>query len=194
MTYLIPIVSFAFVMSITPWPNNIMLWASGANYGFKRTLPHLLGVNLGFGSLIFLCSLGLGAVFEVVPILQTVLKVVGALYLLYLAYRTATASFQNVAGGQKPLSFLEAASFQYANPKAWVMGLTAVSAFVIPNMHFLGNAALITFVVAIVNLPCIGVWAIFGAMLGRFLTNRKARLVFNFVMAGLLVGTVVLLF
>lgn len=194
MTYLISLASFAFVMSITPGPNNIMLWASGANYGFKRTLPHLLGVNLGFSSLIFLCGLGLGAAFEAVPVLQTILKVVGTLYLLYLAYRIATASFRSGLVEQKPLSFLEAASFQYANPKAWVIGLTAMSAFVIPNMHFIGNAALITFIITVVNLPCISVWAVFGTFIGRFLTNRKTLLLFNFVMAGLLVGTVALLF
>ena len=181
-------------MSITPGPNNIMLWASGANYGFKRTLPHLLGVNIGFGSLIFLCGLGLGAIFEAVPVLQTVLKILGALYLLYLAYRTATASFGSEAKNQKPLSFLEAASFQYANPKAWVMGLTAMSTFAIPSVHFASSAVLITLVVTLVNLPCISTWALFGVIIGRFLTNARTLLLFNFTMAGLLVGTVVLLF
>lgn len=194
MTYLFSVVSFAFVMSITPGPNNIMLWASGANYGFRRTLPALLGVNVGFSSLIFLCGLGLGAIFEAFPVLQNALKVAGALYLLYLAYRTATASFGGEVNDQKPLSFLEAASFQYINPKAWVMGLTATGAFSIPQVHFVVSAALVTLVVTVINLPCISVWAAFGTVIGRFLTGRRARFSFNLVMAALLVGTVALLF
>lgn len=194
MTYLFSVVSFAFVMSITPGPNNIMLWASGANYGFRRTLPALLGVNIGFSSLIFLCGLGLGAVFETYPVLQSVLKVAGGIYLLYLAYRTATASFGGEADDRKPLGFLEAASFQYVNPKAWVMGLTVMSAFSIPQVHFVVSAVLITLVVTVINLPCISVWAAFGTVIGRFLTGRRARFSFNLVMAALLVATVALLF
>lgn len=194
MTYLISVVSFAFVMSITPGPNNIMLWASGANHGFRGTLPALLGVNIGFSSLIFLCGLGLGAVFEAFPVLQLLLKIAGALYLLYLAHRTAIASFGGKATDQKPMSFLEAASFQYVNPKAWVMGLTAMSAFSIPQVHFVVSAALVTLVVTVVNLPCISVWAAFGTVIGGFLTGRRARLFFNLIMAALLVATVALLF
>ena len=102
MVYLLPIISFAFVMSITPGPNNIMLWASGANYGFRRTVPHMLGINLGFGSLVLLCGLGLGVLFEAFPLFQTFLKVAGSLYLLYLAYRIATASFGGAAKVARP--------------------------------------------------------------------------------------------
>ena len=191
MSYLLPIISFAFVMSITPGPNNIMLWASGANYGLRKTLPHLFGVNLGFGSLILLCGLGLGVIFETFPVFQTVLKVIGSLYLLYLAVRIATASSASAAVTNRPQSFWEAVGFQYANPKAWVMALTAMSTFSIPQSSPLINAALITLTVMVINLPCIAVWVVFGTAIGRFLTNPRARLVCNLVMAGLLVGTIV---
>ena len=170
-----------------------MLWASGANFGLKKTLPHMLGVNIGFGSLIFLCGLGLGIIFETFPLFQTFLKILGSIYLLYLAYRIATASFGGEQKVRQPLSFWEAAGFQYVNPKAWVMGLTLMSTFTIPQESFIVNAILITIVVMIFNFPCISVWAVFGTAIGRFLTNRKALLTFNFVMAGLLVGTILLL-
>ena len=194
MTALLPLISFAFVMSITPGPNNILLWASGANYGFRRTLPHLLGVNLGFGSLILLCGLGLGVLFEAFPVFQIVLKIAGSLYLLYLAYRLATASFGNKLSGARPFSFWEAAGFQYANPKAWVMGLTVMSAFALPQLPLVIKALVVTAVVMIVNLPCISAWAVFGNAIGRFLENKRTLQAFNIVMAGLLLATIVLLF
>lgn len=177
-------------MSITPGPNNIMLWASGANYGVRRTLPHILGINLGFGSLVLLCGLGLGALFEAFPTVQTFLKIAGSLYLLYLAYRIATASFGGAASAGRPFTFWEAAGFQYANPKAWVMGLTVMSAFAFTGVPFAVKAVLITLVVMLVNLPCITVWAVFGTAIGRFLTNKRALLSFNLTMAALLVGTI----
>lgn len=194
MVYLLPIISFAFVMSITPGPNNIMLWASGANFGFRRTLPHMLGINLGFGSLVLLCGLGLGVLFESFPAFQTFLKIAGSLYLLYLAYRIATASFGAEAKARQPLSFWEAAGFQYANPKAWVMGLTLMSTFVLPEQPLVLSVLSITLIVMLVNLPCIGVWAVFGTAIGSFLTNKKVLLGFNLLMAALLVATIILLF
>lgn len=193
MTYLLPIVSFAFVMSITPGPNNIMLWASGVNFGLRRTLPHIMGVNIGFGSLIFVCALGLGAVFEAYPAFQAFLKLAGSLYLLYLAYRIATASFERTKQPARPLGFWEAAGFQYANPKAWIMGLTVVSSFAAPQLPFIVIALTITSVVMLINLPCISVWVLFGTAIARFLQNRRALLLFNLSMAGLLIGTIVLL-
>jgi threonine/homoserine/homoserine lactone efflux protein len=193
MSVLLPIVTFAFVMSITPGPNNILLWASGANFGLRRTLPHLLGVNLGFASLLLLSGLGLGAVFEAFPALQLALKIVGSLYLLYLAYRLATASFTGEGESGRPFTFLEAAGFQYANPKAWVFGLTLMRAFARPEGGLLLSVVLVTLVVMVVNLPCIGVWALFGSAIGRFLRHPRALLVFNLTMAGLLVATIVLI-
>ncbi len=185
------LISFAFVMSITPGPNNIMLSASGANYGLRRTIPHMLGVSIGFASLIFFCGLGLGAVFEQFPLIQTILKVVGSLYLLYLAYRIAKASFSDDHEVRKPFTFWEAAAFQYANPKAWVMALTTMSTLSIPHPSFVISAALTTLIVIIVNLPSITVWVLFGQAIGKLLKHKRALIVFNLVMAALLVGTIV---
>lgn len=170
-----------------------MLWASGANFGLKRTLPHMLGINCGFGSLLLLCGLGLGALFEAFPVVQLVLKVIGSVYLLYLAYRLTTASFKANNEDKRPLSFWEAAGFQYANPKAWVIGLTAMSTFALVEQSFALNAVLVTLIVMVVNLPCISVWALFGTAMGRFLSSPRRLRIFNGVMATLLVATVVLI-
>ena len=171
-----------------------MLWASGANYGFKRTIPHMLGINIGFGSLVMLCGLGLGVLFETFPAFQTFLKLAGSLYLLYLAYRIATATFEGKASVPKPFNFWEAAGFQYANPKAWVFGLTLVSAFAVPEQPLILSVLSIALTVMLINFPCISVWAVFGTAIGRFLTNKSVLLWFNLLMAALLVGTIVLLF
>lgn len=192
MITLASLISFGFVMSITPGPNNIMLWASGANFGLRRTLPHMLGINCGFGSLLLLCGLGLGALFEAFPVVQLILKVVGAIYLLYLAYRLTTASFKANSEDKRPLSFWEAAGFQYANPKAWVMGLTAMSTFALIEQSFALNALVITLIFMVINLPCISVWALFGTAMGRFLSSPRRLRIFNGLMATLLVATVVL--
>jgi len=151
----------------------------------------MLGVTLGFASLVFVCGLGLGAIFEQFPVIQNILKVVGSLYLLYLAYRIARASFSDNQNVRKPFTFLEAAAFQYANPKAWVMALTTMSTLSIPNPSFVISAALTTLVVMVINLPSITVWVLFGQAIGQFLKNKRALIIFNLVMAALLVGTIV---
>lgn len=192
MVTLLSLISFGVVMFVTPGPNNIMLWASGANFGLKRTLPHLFGVATGFGSLMLVTALGLGALFERFPIIQTSLKVLGSLYLLYLAYRLTVAKMRDSEQSARPVSFLEAVGFQYANPKVWVIALTAASTFVLVE-SFVLNAVLLALTLMVINLPCISVWAVFGSAMSQFLQNPRRMKVFNGVMAGLLVGTVVLL-
>lgn len=165
-----------------------------AHFATSLRRQPLLGVNLGFGSLILLCGLGLGVLFEAFPLFQTFLKLAGSLYLLYLAYRIATASLGGEARVAQPFNFWEAAGFQYVSPKAWVMALTVMSAFAVPQLSFIAKAFLITLLVMTVNLPCISAWALFGTAIGRFLTNRKVLMGFNFLMAGLLIATILLLF
>ena len=127
---ILALANFVFAASITPGPNNLMLATSGLNFGLTRTIPHMLGVVFGFLLMVFLACLGLGKVFQIVPILQTVLTYLGGAYMLYLAYRIATASgISNGAAKSKPLSFTEAALFQWINPKAWMMAITFSSAF-----------------------------------------------------------------
>ena len=192
MDYL-AIVTFAFVSSITPGPNNLMLWASGMNYGFRRTLPHMIGVNLGFMSLLAASALGHGALIQSVPWISPLLWIVGSLYLTYLAYRVATAGEAKEGTTSKPFTFWEAAAFQYVNPKAWVMGLTAASTFVPASLPLVRSSLLMVGTFGLVNLPSITAWAAGGTAMNRFMTNDKRRRIVNGILGLLLIYTVYLI-
>lgn len=177
---------FAFVTSITPGPNNLMLLASGTRFGWRRSLPHLLGISFGFGVMLLLVGLGLAQAFERAPWLHDTLKWVSLAYLLYLAWKVATAPPPDAAGapGGRPMGFAAAALFQVVNPKAWAMALTAVTAY-----GSLGVAA-VTAVFVLVNLPCCGSWALLGQQMRRWLHRPRALQVFNWGAAGLMVVSV----
>jgi threonine/homoserine/homoserine lactone efflux protein len=182
-----PLALFALVSSITPGPNNIMLASSGLNFGFRRSLPHMLGVNIGFSLMILLVGAGLGAVFHSMPMVYTLLKYGGAAYLLYLAWKIASAGeIQEGKRRARPFTFWQAAAFQWVNPKAWVM-VVGVAATYIPESGFFMNLLVATVVCGIVNLPSIGVWVTFGTALRRFLHQPAAIRAFNIGMALLLV-------
>ncbi len=184
-----PLALFALVSSITPGPNNVMLASSGLNFGFRRSLPHLLGVNLGFTLMIFLVGVGLGSVFQQLPILYTVLKYAGAAYLLYLAWKIAgSGSMEDGVVRGKPFTFLQAAAFQWINPKAWVMAVGVVATYT-PQTSFFANLVIATVVCGIVNLPSISIWVTFGTALRRVLHKPGAVRAFNIVMALLLVAS-----
>ncbi|CAB3657395.1 LysE family translocator [Achromobacter sp. SIMBA_011] len=184
-----PLAMFALVSSITPGPNNVMLAASGLNFGFRRSMPHLLGVNLGFTLMIFLVGVGLGSVFQQVPQLYTVLKYVGAAYLLYLAWKIANSGgMEDGAVSGKPMTFLQAAAFQWVNPKAWVMAVGVIATYT-PQAGFFANLVIATVVCGIVNLPSIGIWVTFGTALRRVLHKPWAIRAFNVSMALLLVAS-----
>ncbi|MCG2598332.1 LysE family translocator [Achromobacter insuavis] len=184
-----PLALFALVSSITPGPNNVMLAASGLNFGFRRSMPHLLGVNLGFTLMIFLVGVGLGSVFQQVPQLYTVLKYVGAAYLLYLAWKIANSGgMEDGAVSGKPMTFLQAAAFQWVNPKAWVMAVGVIATYT-PQAGFFANLVIATVVCGIVNLPSIGIWVTFGTALRRVLHKPWAIRAFNIGMALLLVAS-----
>lgn len=184
------IAAYAFTMSITPGPNNTMLLASGVNFGFRPTLPHIWGINIGFTAMLFAVGLGIGGIFTAIPELHTVLKVVGAAYLLYLAFRIASAKPGNTAGGEKsrPMTLTEAALFQWVNPKAWVIAIGAAATY-IPQEGYLWNLVIASLIVAIVNFPCITIWATAGVMLRRFLDDPRTLRIFNVSMAVLLVAS-----
>jgi threonine/homoserine/homoserine lactone efflux protein len=182
---------FALVTSITPGPNNIMLLASGANFGFRRTIPHVMGVNLGFTFLILLTGVGLIQLFDLFPILHTILKVFSAGYLTYLALkiaRSGPASNTSESTGQ-PLTFTQAALFQWVNPKAWTMALSAISLYSTETATL--NVLLITFIFTLVNLPCVCAWTVLGQQFSRVMTNSFRVKLFNITMAILLLGTLV---
>ncbi|MBU6373135.1 MAG: LysE family translocator [Alphaproteobacteria bacterium] len=192
---ILALAGFAFVSSITPGPNNLMLMTSGANFGFARTIPHLLGVSIGFTAMIVIVGAGLAQAFSAVPELHTVLKVVSAAYLLYLAWKIAKAPPPNAEGAARatPLTFLQAAAFQWVNPKAWTMALTALSVYApttdagIPVMTLL----IIAVVFGAINLPSVGVWTAIGTQLRRVLSSPGSFRVFNGVMAALLVASLI---
>jgi threonine/homoserine/homoserine lactone efflux protein len=181
---------FAFVSSITPGPNNLMLMTSGTNFGFRRTLPHLLGVAIGFVLMLLVVGAGVGAAFQAIPGASLALKGASAAYLLYLAYRIAVAGPPSTEGrpGARPLTFLQAAAFQWVNPKAWTMALTAVAVYV-PGENGALGLPVVAVVFGAVNLPCVGLWALAGVQLRRLLDRPQALRAFNIAAAFLLVAS-----
>lgn len=190
MTYdiLSALIAFAFVSSATPGPNNLMLMASGANYGFRRSIPHMLGISIGFMVMIFMVGAGLAELFHRFPLLYTVLKSVSVLYLAYLAWKIATAApIRDTGGKGRPMTFLQAAGFQWVNPKAWAMALTAVTVYS-PETS-LPAIGLVAFVFAVVNLPSVTLWTVMGQQMARLLSNARRLRLFNWTMAGLLIAS-----
>jgi threonine/homoserine/homoserine lactone efflux protein len=183
METLLPLALFAFVSSITPGPNNIMITSSGLMFGFRRSLPHMFGITFGFGMMLALCALGVGGLVLALPSLQTGLKAAGSAYLLYLAWQLRTMRFdQDAAARSRPMSFLGAALFQFANPKAWVMAVTGVSAFLPPLQPTWLATAVFCLLFSLICLPCIMVWAGTGAALRCYLTQSRWRRLFCAVM------------
>jgi threonine/homoserine/homoserine lactone efflux protein len=189
----IPFAAYSFVMSITPGPNNVMLTASGATFGFRRTIPHLLGISVGFGIELLLVCAGLGAIFTRWPEIQAMLRWVGAIYLLYLGVRMLEASPANAGSNGRPVTFLEAAVFQFLNPKAWIMTITAATLFLPHELGVLAAGAYMLLIMVIMNMPCTAVWALFGSSLRRFLERPASRMGFNAAMAVALAATGVIM-
>jgi threonine/homoserine/homoserine lactone efflux protein len=185
----VPYATYSFIMFITPGPNNVMLTASGANFGFRRTVPHMFGILFGCAvEMIAVCA-GLGALFHHWPIVQTVLQWVGAAYLLYLGWRLLGSGEIREGHTPQPIGFWRAAGFQFLNPKAWVMTLTAAALFLPPDIRLPTACAYLVSVMAVINLPSIAVWVLFGSALRRFLTRPARRVGFNIVMALALAAT-----
>ena len=185
---LLPLATFAFVTSVTPGPNNLMLMASGANFGFVRTIPHMLGVALGFVFLAVVVGLGLAEVFMRWPFLHDVLLIASVAYLLWLAWRIANAGGPATGSASaRPLSFFEASAFQWVNPKAWAMALTAVTVYT-PETGWMGVLAVAT-VFGAINLPTVSSWCILGVRISAFLSSEVRLRAFNRVMALLLVAS-----
>ena len=178
---------FAFTTSITPGPNNMMLFASGVNFGFKRTIPHMLGIGVGFFVLLIAVGLGLGALLHTVPLLYTVLKFAGGAYLVWIAWKIGTSrSLSERESGAEPMSFLSAAAFQWINPKAWVMAVSAMATYTNEQLY-LFSVLLVGLAFAVVNLPSVSTWAGFGSALRDWLSVPVRLKWFNITMAVLLV-------
>jgi threonine/homoserine/homoserine lactone efflux protein len=185
---LLALVAFAFVTSITPGPNNLMLMASGAAFGFRRTIPHMLGVGIGFVVMAILVGFGLAGLIEAAPGLKLALKAAGVGYMLWFAWKILHAAAPGEAGAAaRPMSFLQAAAFQWVNPKAWAMALTAVTAYA-PG-ETLAAVVAVALVFGLVNIPSVGSWTLLGQQMRRWLTSDRRRRAFNATMAVLLVAS-----
>lgn len=191
MTYdLIPaLITFAFVSSITPGPNNLMLMSSGANYGFRRSVPHMMGVCIGFTVMVALVGLGLMQLFERLPASYTILTAFSVVYLLWLAWKIAHAKGPDKAQTNgRPMSFIQAALFQWVNPKAWTMALTAITIYA-PSQSLTAVLG-VALIFGAVNLPSISSWTLLGQQMQRLLARPGRLRAFNITMALLLVGSI----
>ena len=188
----VALVVFAFVMAMTPGPNNIMLTASGVNFGFARSVPHMSGVTIGFVVMVAACAAGLGLVFTAVPMLQIVLKVAGAAYMLWLAWKVANARPADGNDGARgePLTFLQAAAFQWVNPKGLLAALSGIALFMRPD-HALSDFAVMAAVYGAATLASVLVWTGFGVALRKLLANPRHARIFNIAMGLLLVASIV---
>lgn len=193
--HVIAILLFSTIASATPGPNNLMLLSSGVNYGFYRTIPHMVGILIGFIFLLSVVGFGIVQVFETYPLVYQSLKIISACYLLFLSWKIATAGpLKNTEGSNpgnsrhKPLSFLQAASFQWVNPKAWTMGLTAMTVYM-PPIEPIPGLVLVVTVFGLVCVPSLIIWTLLGVQLRRFLNNPVRLVRFNIIMGCLLVGS-----
>jgi len=184
---LLAFITYAFVTSVTPGPNNTMLLASGLNYGFVRSLPHVLGISIGFAVMVMGVGAGLGRLFEAYPSLYTVLRIVGGAYLMYLAWQIATAAPMGDASAHgRPFGFWKAAGFQWVNPKAWIMAIGAITAY-LPAGGSMQAVVVLSLLFALVNAPSVTVWVTLGTTLRRWLTDLRHLRVFTVSMAIMLV-------
>jgi threonine/homoserine/homoserine lactone efflux protein len=187
---LVAFILFAAVMFFTPGPNNIMLLSSGLTYGFRPTIPHIIGITIGFAFMVGAVGLGLGTIFIAYPVLQTILKYAGAAYLVYLAWHIGMAEPPKAEqdNSRGPMTFWGAAMFQWVNAKGWVMVIGTITAYA-AIANFPWNIAIQVGISLILGAVSCSVWALFGTALRPLLTSPKAIRVFNIVMALLLLAS-----
>lgn len=188
LTNLPAVAAFALAAAITPGPNNVLVMASGANFGFRRTIPHVLGTSIGIAMMITLIGIGLTIVYDLLPVLHTGLKIVAFVYLLFLAWKIANAAPpESGSSSGRPFTLVQAAAFQWVNPKVWAMGLSVVTLYA-PERSFL-SVALIAMIFALIGIPANSLWAGTGTVLRKWLPDGKQLRMFNVAMAILLVAS-----
>ena len=186
MEYL-TIILFAIATCVTPGPNNTMIMTSGLNYGIQRSLPHYLGIILGFPAMVVAVGLGLASLFEQYAVLHLLLKVAGASYLTFLAWKIASAPVSDLSVTEgKPFTFLQAAAFQWVNPKAWVLAVGATATYTVVGSDYSLQVLVIAIIFLVFGAPCIMLWLWFGASLKRLLQKPESVKYFNYAMATLL--------
>ena len=185
----LPFAVFFFVMTVTPGPNNVMLLASGLNFGLRRTFPHMVGIVIGLMTLIVAVGLGLGQVFRQFPAVQIVLQIVGTAYLVWLAWRIANAAAPEAGqDASRPMTLIEAALYQWLNPKAWLMAISAIANYVEPGT-LQATLVAMSVIIAVVCPPGMVPWVVGGVLLRSALQDSRTRRVFNWVMALLLLAS-----
>ena len=181
MTELLPLISYCVVMSATPGPNNVMLATTGANFGGRGALPAILGIQAGLFVQTVLMCVGLGSIFIAYPLAHQALRIAGALYLVFLAWKLSGAS-ANGAAAAKSVSFAQAATFQALNPKSWIKAVTVASVFMPERLDPLAGALLVATIGTLVGMPCNAMWALFGVAIRHLLTDPRKQRAFNLTM------------
>lgn len=190
---LISFIIYSFVTSVTPGPNNIMLISSGISFGFKRTIPHILGIGFGFGLMVTLVGLGIGSILTSSKVFYEFVKIIGIFYLLYLTYQIYISDSVNVDNdlkNHKPLTFIQASLFQWVNPKAWIMTMGAVTTYTSSSSTIL-IFLLIGVLYGLISIPSVGIWAYIGDKLQLLIHDKKKVSFFNKLMALLLLFSII---
>ena len=185
LTDLFPLLTYCFVMSSTPGPNNVLLANSGALFGYRRTLPQILGTNSGVAVQTFGTCMGLGSLFVAFPLLHQILQVAGALYLVFLAWKLSASSLGN-AQRTEPLTFVQAVLFQAVNPKSWVKAITLASVFMPVGLSTPVGALVVTVAGVLIGFPSSSLWALFGVAIRRLLADPRKQRIFNLTMGAML--------
>jgi len=189
LNVLIALISFYFVMYVTPGPNNAMVLASGLKFGFIKTIPHMSGITIGHVSQLILVCLGLGKIFQIFPNLQNILKVLCSLYLLYLGYKIIGSFSKIKKDDSRPLKFHEAALFQIVNPKAWTISSMAASSFLPKDGNLIFSILFIGIIALIICPLSISPWAAFGSAIRNLVNNNKIKAIIEYFLAVLLLIT-----
>ncbi len=185
---ILSLIGMALTASLTPGPNNSMLASSGATYGVRASMPHVLGIVFGFPVMIFLVGFGLGEVFRQSPVLQQIMRYAGAIMMLWFAWKMATAAAPGQAGkASRPLTFLQAAAFQWINPKGWLAAIAITAQFVTPDAP-VKTASIVALTFAGSGLISTFAWLLFGRMIGQWLHTPWRLRAFNLLMASMLVA------
>ena len=182
---------FWFVTAYTPGPNNVVASYSGFNFGIKKTIPHILGVTFGFTSLVVFLSIGLINVFKLFPIIQTVIRYLGTLFLIYLAYKIAFSTTSDETKKENPVKFIETFLFQYLNPKGVTVAIIVVSTYVELGVNYINYATQIVVLAFLFSITSITLWTFVGKFLRKFATNDKFIKYFNYAMSGLLLLSII---
>ena len=189
---ILSIILFGIVAAFTPGPNNFVAFYSGFNFGIKKTLPHIMGVTFGFPFLLLCVALGLINIFKLYPLIQEILKYLGSLFLIYLAYKISFSNSQNQENRNiNPVKFIETFIFQFLNPKAVIASIIVVSTYINPGEKFVSYTSQIIFLALLVSITSITLWTLLGKFLRKFATNEKFINYFNYVMSLLLLTSII---